>query len=743
MYRKILIALVIGVFTNSLFAQNTKDCSKMGIETVNISNPNLTVSNNLLVIPQNGTKGEGNWLIFTRCTRPNVTEIVIDLRGEDIKGNKITVSAIGKLNTATGLFESQVSAKETDNSPLYIREISCTVSNACNEKASFTEQFGITNKKTSFAVLLNGRVGLNNGVCHFGRCFCVDDLSGADNMLILGDLLIEQSIKASKEGFTHAISIGLANGPIEDNDIIESLLMWNKLQMIAVTTVRDVNGKLYFHRERAKFHGSRMAHMIQDSYPRGHNSRIVRIDLEFVNDAMDTFKLNTYGGEGYKSGSGEYFAWSETWKINQHIGDCTPALINKVYLKETITDTMYNVVIGLQDPKNEAKNNLMTLLDKNLVTAWAKITLMDQSNKVYSIVAKAKRNTLTGRYTFDDSRGLDASNNQQYRIINIEISTASICKDSFTFASAFKRKLNDNSGWGYVVTMSNGELDPAVKAFKGIVLSGNATLKLTEKGVGIDNPIFIGSTGSQDNVLNRAANSNNPSVAQNNTIKDVFMSFNLRDCNGKIQTYTSRAILNSKTNMYEIRPSFEVVKTCTNYIIEGASIQLVNEKKDTIVLESNGEIGTTMDGNEIVMLMDKVEKIKYYDPCKTKYRLKELTYRETNIAGMYALNVQFQFENNSDVPEEVAMIVELTDCIGKHQYIRIALKYNALTGLYTGSQALVQNKACPWEMTYGEIAAYNACKDKTVWSFETSESKSNGSGTRNVATANNGKPSLL
>ncbi|MBP7478318.1 MAG: hypothetical protein KA797_07330, partial [Chitinophagales bacterium] len=172
MYRKILFALVIGVFTNSIFAQNTKDCSKMGIETIDFSNPNLTVNGNLLVIPQNGTKGEGNWLIFTRCTKPNVTEIVIDLRGEDIKGNKTTVSAIGKLNAATGLFEAQVSGKATEMSPFYIREISCTTTNACNEKASFTEQFGITNKKTSFAVLLNGRVGLNNGVCHFGRCFC-------------------------------------------------------------------------------------------------------------------------------------------------------------------------------------------------------------------------------------------------------------------------------------------------------------------------------------------------------------------------------------------------------------------------------------------------------------------------------------------------------------------------------------------------------------------------------------------
>ncbi|MBK7956849.1 MAG: hypothetical protein IPK03_01250 [Bacteroidetes bacterium] len=129
--------------------------------------------------------------------------------------------------------------------------------------------------------------------------------------------------------------------------------------------------------------------------------------------------------------------------------------------------------------------------------------------------------------------------------------------------------------------------------------------------------------------------------------------------------------------------------------------------------------------DEYSIQMDSKEKVKK-DPCNTKYRLKELNYSETNLAGMYALNVQFQFENNSDVPAEVAMIVELTDCNGKHQYVRMALKYNALTGIYSGSQALVQDKACPWALTYGEIAAYNACKDKTVWSFETSESKSNG-----------------
>jgi hypothetical protein len=100
-------------------------------------------------------------------------------------------------------------------------------------------------------------------------------------------------------------------------------------------------------------------------------------------------------------------------------------------------------------------------------------------------------------------------------------------------------------------------------------------------------------------------------------------------------------------------------------------------------------------------------------------------------------------ENNSDIPHSTAMIVEIKDCNGKSQFIGITLSYNATTGIYTGGVNLSVVDKCNYAFHYGEIGAYNVCKDKTVWSVSAADSKSNGYGTRNVATTTNGKPGLL
>lgn len=174
-----------------------------------------------------------------------------------------------------------------------------------------------------------------------------------------------------------------------------------------------------------------------------------------------------------------------------------------------------------------------------------------------------------------------------------------------------------------------------------------------------------------------------------------------------------------------------------------SEIRLVDENKDTILLKSNGTLVSPLFGISTIMLMEKTDKLKYKDPCDTKFKLKELEYSESTVSGLYTMQFSFQLEANSDLPSDMAMIVEITDCNGNKEYIRITLKYDAKSNTYTGSEAIKQNKECPWTLTYGEIAAYNPCKDKTVWSFNTSKSKSNGFGTRNVATTTNGKPGLL
>ncbi|MCC7299306.1 MAG: hypothetical protein IT244_13310, partial [Bacteroidia bacterium] len=111
--------------------------------------------------------------------------------------------------------------------------------------------------------------------------------------------------------------------------------------------------------------------------------------------------------------------------------------------------------------------------------------------------------------------------------------------------------------------------------------------------------------------------------------------------------------------------------------------------------------------------------------------------------GIYSLQLSFQFEKNSDVPNAIAMVVEIKDCSGNSQYVSITLKYNSSTGFYSGGVNLSILNKCSYTFHYAEIAAYNVCKDKTVWSIYATKAKGNGSGTKNASSQVSIKPQLL
>jgi len=155
---------------------------------------------------------------------------------------------------------------------------------------------------------------------------------------------------------------------------------------------------------------------------------------------------------------------------------------------------------------------------------------------------------------------------------------------------------------------------------------------------------------------------------------------------------------------------------------------------------------TMLDENGKIVGESVKETIRFEikkDVCDTKFKLKDVTYSEINVSGLYSLQFHFELEKNSDIPTQVAMIIEIKDCNGNKNYISITLKYDSKTGGYFGGVTLKQNKDCPWELAYGEIAAYNECKDKTVWSFDASKAKGNGLGTKNASSQASTKPRLL
>lgn len=411
---------------------------------------------------------------------------------------------------------------------------------------------------------------------------------------------------------------------------------------------------------------------------------------------------------------------------------CKEIPIDVAYSNETISSKYFAIVIGLNNTKQEPANPELAMSQGHGssvgVFTWATGTEKTITHRVKPTADK------NGNWFYNDSVPMEKGSTA---LLDFRIEFTTACNDTFAYAAAYKEKLTDNKYYNYRLEMEPVANDNPI--FQGGTGTFNNVLGLTLPPSSIS--ISGGSFQIKDNAsFTMSFSSMNPNGNNNtnNTVIGAVLGF--VDGNGKTYSYT--ATWNKTSELWEAKASVNGSEK-SPFVVKSFFVRGIQEDKDTTVFESNGRLAQPIFGLSSLVLTTRSKTLKYNDPCDTKFKLKEIEYSETTASGMYTVQFNFSFEEKSDIPAEVAMVVELTDCKGNKEYVRITLKYDAKTNTYTGSESLAQNKECPWSLTYGEIAAYNPCKEKTVWSFETSKSKSNGSGTRNVATANNGKPGLL
>lgn len=417
--------------------------------------------------------------------------------------------------------------------------------------------------------------------------------------------------------------------------------------------------------------------------------------------------------------------------------------VNYTFLNETKTEKYTEYVIGFNDKVNDELNLIEKYSTKGkkgkTANAWCteEVKSINSSKLINNEITPIKDKN--GKWTFIYKSTITDSKNPPV-LVNFEIEIITLRNDSIKYRGIYKEKLADKKPWDYKVKMGNVNAidNPTFEPANG-GMTNIMALTFPSSSVTISGGDFIISNTSKLTV----------GIVNNMAISNGIDTKKVTDANIDIQysvagdgrvfwhwsfpvtTTNPKGVIDIDTN------KFNPIK------IESAEIRFITDEKDTIIYETNGKYASSMDGKTMYLLLEKTGKKNYIDPCKTKYVLKDIEYTETTVSGLYALQFSFKFEAKSDVPNNVAMIVELKDCKGNKQYIKITLKFDSKSGTYVGSQSITQSKECAWELSYGEIAAYNACKDKTVWSFDAKESKNNGKGTRVVATTTNGTPGLL
>ncbi len=210
------------------------------------------------------------------------------------------------------------------------------------------------------------------------------------------------------------------------------------------------------------------------------------------------------------------------------------------------------------------------------------------------------------------------------------------------------------------------------------------------------------------------------------TVSSVSMDITITDCSLKSITTTIVCKLNAAGNYagsYRTTSSAECPQSLTS-----ADITVKNPCDEISFFE--------------VDLSEKGGKVKDKDSCNTNYKLKELTFMTENVSGFYTMNFSFAFDGR-DIPDAVAMHVQLTDCKGIKTILKVKLSYNAATGVAIGSTGILQNKDCPWELTYAEVYGTNPCGEQTTWASDFGTVKTDGAGTRSTTTTTkSGRPSL-
>jgi hypothetical protein len=346
-----------------------------------------------------------------------------------------------------------------------------------------------------------------------------------------------------------------------------------------------------------------------------------------------------------------------------------------------------------------------------------------------------------GNWTFRDSVAIKDSKNPPV-LVSFEIEYITLRKDTFKYISLYKQKLADKKPYDYKVRMEGGP-----RLIYGEIGGTSQTYLSWRPRKAMPNTSTINTAGNVEIRENaeytlgvgglNITNSKHKDVKAK--IKIEVVATSKRE---SISIIELTATYNSEKQIFEASTNFNGSEK-TPIEISKITVILITENKDTIIYEYEGNYGYSLDEITLYTLLKKTEKNKYDDPCKTKYKLKNIDYAENNLGGMYTYQFWLKFENNSDVPDNVAMVVEIKDCNGKNQYVEIRLKYDDKSQTYIGSQVITAAKECKLELVYGEIGAYNSCGDESAWSFKASESKSNGKGTRVVATTSNGTPGLL
>ncbi len=373
---------------------------------------------------------------------------------------------------------------------------------------------------------------------------------------------------------------------------------------------------------------------------------------------------------------------------------------NHVFMNETVSAAIFAIVIGLNNSKKENPTPLELAMTEGSVKGIGRYVWIEghdqRSTRLVSPTTDAN-----GNWTFKDNMPIKDPKNPPV-LVSFELVFVSLFKDSLTLTSVFKQKLGDNNTWDYKVRMDNviGSDNPIFQDANGGM--GNVLgLTLPSSSVTITGGSIVIADHSKFDMGLSSTNVGNGGINYKK-INDVFINIQFKSESDRVFYHWGSVVSTSNPRIAINTDSLKI----KDYTIINAEIRVVNDKKDTIVYESNEKFATSLDGKTTFLLLEKSEKIKL---IKEAYAFGKSSLKVTDMKTLSALTFNFSLKKGSSIPASMTVQVEINTCKTDPEFIAVKLKYDPISGLWTGGQSILQTAECPITVKGFKINITNTC----------------------------------
>ncbi|MCF8426501.1 MAG: hypothetical protein K9H61_11035 [Bacteroidia bacterium] len=83
-----------------------------------------------------------------------------------------------------------------------------------------------------------------------------------------------------------------------------------------------------------------------------------------------------------------------------------------------------------------------------------------------------------------------------------------------------------------------------------------------------------------------------------------------------------------------------------------------------------------------------------------------------DVKSAMGIYVTLSLSEKKGMASRVVMLIEIENCKGEKQYVKLELTYDSKTGMWVGKQVIPQNPECAWKINSYKYLIYNACDDE-------------------------------